>query len=126
MFFAGVRIWKFIVGFFIMLISFPFFWNFIKPYQQRRILSFLNPEMDPLGQGYQLIQSKIALGSGGLTGKGFLMGSQSYLKYLPEKQTDFIFTLIGEEFGFIGTIFILSLFFELILIAFYISIKSNH
>ena len=126
MFFAGVRIWKFIVGFFILLISFPFIWNFIKPYQQRRILSFLNPEMDPLGQGYQLIQSKIALGSGGLTGKGFLLGSQSYLKYLPEKQTDFIFTLIGEEFGFIGTIFIISLFFTLILIAFYISIKSNH
>tara|TARA_B100001750_G_C15039449_1_gene365899 strand:- start:36 stop:575 length:540 start_codon:yes stop_codon:yes gene_type:complete len=109
-----------------MLISIPFFWNFIQPYQQRRILSFLNPEIDPLGQGYQLIQSKIALGSGGFTGKGFLMGSQSYLKYLPEKQTDFIFTLIGEEFGFIGTIFIISLFFILILIAFYISIKSSH
>ncbi len=126
MFFAGVRIWKFIAGFVIILISFPFIWNFIKPYQQRRVISFLNPENDPLGQGYQLIQSKIALGSGGLTGKGFLMGSQSYLKYLPEKQTDFIFTHIGEEFGFIGTIFIIFLFFILILIAFYISIKSTH
>ena len=126
MFQAGVRIWKFIVGFIIMIVSFPFLWNFIKPYQQKRILSFLNPEYDPLGQGYQLMQSKIALGSGGLTGKGFLEGTQSYLDYLPEKQTDFIFTIIGEEFGFIGTIFIIFLFFLLLLIALYISVKSFH
>ena len=126
MFLAGVKIWKFVVSLLIMIISYPFFWNFIKPYQQKRILSFLNPESDPLGQGYQLIQSKIALGSGSLTGKGFLEGTQSYLEYLPEKQTDFIFTLIGEEFGFIGTIFIIFLYSLLILIAFYISIKSIH
>ena len=126
MFLAGVKIWKFVLGIIVMLISFPFLWNIIQPYQQRRILSFLNPESDPLGVGYQLIQSKIALGSGGLNGKGFLEGTQSYLEYLPEKQTDFIFTLIGEEFGFIGTIFIISLFFLLILIAFYISIKNQH
>ena len=126
MFLAGVKIWKFVVGLLIMIISYPFFWNSIKPYQQKRILSFLNPESDPLGQGYQLIQSKIALGSGSLSGKGFLEGTQSYLEYLPEKQTDFIFTLIGEEFGFIGTIFIILLYFLLILIAFYISIKSVH
>ena len=126
MFIAGVKIWKFVVGFLIMLISYPFFWNSIKPYQQKRILSFLNPESDPLGQGYQLIQSKIALGSGSLSGKGFLEGTQSYLEYLPAKQTDFIFTLIGEEFGFLGTIFIILLFLLLILIAFYISIKSIH
>jgi len=124
MFIAGVKIWKFVVGLLIMVISYPFFWNSIKPYQQKRILSFLNPESDPLGQGYQLIQSKIALGSGSLTGKGFLEGTQSYLEYLPEKQTDFIFTLIGEEFGFIGTIFVISLYSLLILIAFYISMKS--
>lgn len=126
MFIAGVKIWKFVTGLLIMVISYPFFWNSIKPYQQKRILSFLNPENDPLGLGYQLIQSKIALGSGSLTGKGFLEGTQSYLEYLPEKQTDFIFTLIGEEFGFIGTIFIIILYFLLILIAFYISIKSIH
>ena len=126
MFVAGVKIWKFVVGLLIMVISYPFFWNSIKSYQQKRILSFLNPESDPLGQGYQLIQSKIALGSGSLTGKGFLEGTQSYLEYLPEKQTDFIFTLIGEEFGFIGTIFVISLYSLLILIAFYISIKSVH
>ncbi len=126
MFIAGVKIWKFVVGLLIMVISYPFFWNSIKPYQQKRILSFLNPESDPLGQGYQLIQSKIALGSGSLTGKGFLEGTQSYLEFLPEKQTDFIFTLIGEEFGFIGTIFIIILFLFVITICFYISIKSSH
>ena len=124
MFIAGVRIWKFILGIVISIVSFPFLWNFFKPYQQKRILSFLNPESDPLGQGYQLIQSKIALGSGGLTGKGFLQGTQSYLEYLPEKQTDFIFTLLGEEFGFLGTMFVLVLFSLIIMICFYISIKS--
>ena len=126
LFVAGIKIWKFILGFLISIISIPILWNYIKPYQKDRIISFLNPESDPLGQGYQLIQSKIALGSGGSYGKGFLQGSQSYLEYLPEKQTDFIFTLIGEEFGFIGTIFIIILFFLLISICFYISIKSYH
>ena len=126
MFISGVRIWKFILGFVLSLFSFPFLWNYIQPYQKQRILSFLDPESDPLGQGYQLIQSKIALGSGAFSGKGFLQGTQSYLEYLPEKQTDFIFTLIGEEFGFVGTIFILILFTILILICFYVSIKSYH
>ena len=126
MFISGVRLWKFILGIFITFVSMPFFWNYIKPYQKKRILSFLNPESDPLGQGYQLIQSKIALGSGGLSGKGYLQGTQSYLEFLPEKQTDFIFTLIGEEFGFIGSLFIILLYSLLILICFYCSIKSNH
>ena len=126
MFISGVRIWKFIIGITLTIFSTPFLWNYIKPYQKNRILSFLNPESDPLGQGYQLIQSKIALGSGGLTGKGFLQGTQSYLEYLPEKQTDFIFTLIGEEFGFVGTMFILIIFILIILICFYISLKSSH
>ena len=83
---------------------------FFKPYQKSRILTFLNPERDPLGAGYQIIQSKIAIGSGGLFGKGFLQGSQSYLDYLPEKHTDFIFTLFSEEFGFFGSLFILFLY----------------
>ena len=126
MFIAGVRLWMFFIGILITLFSMPVIWNFIKPYQKNRILSFLNPESDPLGQGYQLIQSQIALGSGALTGKGFLGGTQSYLEYLPEKQTDFIFTLIGEEFGFIGTIFIIFLFIILILISFYVSFKTTH
>ena len=110
MFIAGVRIWKFALGIIVSTISFPFLWNFFKPYQQKRILSFLNPESDPLGQGYQLIQSKIALGSGGFLGKGFLRGSQSYLDYLPEKHTDFIFTLFSEEFGFMGSLLLLSIY----------------
>jgi len=126
LFIAGIRIWKFVLGAIITFGSFPFLWKLIEPYQQKRFLSFLNPELDPLGQGYQLIQSKIALGSGGVIGKGFLEGTQSYLEYLPEKQTDFIFTLIGEEFGFLGTLFILILFVLLITICFYIGIKSYH
>ncbi|MDC0194699.1 rod shape-determining protein RodA [Alphaproteobacteria bacterium] len=126
MFASGVRIWKFVSGTIIGIVSIPFLLNYLEPYQQKRIFSFLNPESDPLGQGYQLIQSKIALGSGGLFGKGFLQGTQSYLEYLPEKQTDFIFTLIGEEFGFLGTLFIIIIYFLIILICFYISIKSYH
>ena len=126
LFSAGIRMWKFVTGFIVTILSIPILLNYIQPYQKNRIISFLNPESDPLGQGYQLIQSKIALGSGGSYGKGFLQGSQSYLEYLPEKQTDFIFTLIGEEFGFIGTIFVIILFFLLISICFYISIKSYH
>ncbi|MDC6447786.1 rod shape-determining protein RodA [Alphaproteobacteria bacterium] len=123
LFLAGIRLWKFLFGFIMTIISIPIILQFIKPYQKDRIVSFLNPESDPLGRGYQLIQSKIALGSGGATGKGFLQGTQSYLEYLPEKQTDFIFTLIGEEFGFIGTIFIIFLFIILIAVCYFISIK---
>lgn len=87
---------------------------FLKPYQKLRILTFLNPERDPLGAGYQIIQSKIAVGSGGFLGKGFLQGTQSYLDYLPEKHTDFIFTLFSEEFGFVGSVFIILLYTLLI------------
>ena len=126
LFIVGIRLWKFILGFIATIISIPILLQFIKPYQRERIISFLNPESDPLGQGYQLIQSKIALGSGGSTGKGFLQGTQSYLEYLPEKQTDFIFTLIGEEFGFLGTIFIICLFILLIAVCYFISIKCFH
>ena len=125
-FLVGISLWKFIFGFAVTIISIPLFLKFIKPYQRDRVISFLNPESDPLGQGYQLIQSKIALGSGGATGKGFLQGTQSYLEYLPEKQTDFIFTLIGEEFGFIGTLFIIFLFILLIGVCYFISLKCFH
>ena len=75
-----------------------------------RILTFLDPDRDPLGAGYQIIQSKIAIGSGGLDGKGFLKGTQSYLEFLPEKHTDFIFTLFSEEFGFVGSVGLLILY----------------
>ena len=126
LFASGIRLWKFGLGIIVVVSAIPLLLNYLKPYQKDRVISFLNPEADALGRGYQLIQSKIALGSGGLSGKGFLEGTQSYLQYLPEKQTDFIFTLIGEEFGFIGTIFIIFLFLLVISICFYISIKSNH
>ena len=92
----------------------PFIISILKPYQKSRILTFFNPERDPLGAGYQIIQSKIAIGSGGMHGKGFLQGTQSYLEFLPEKHTDFIFTLFSEEFGFIGSILLIFLYALLI------------
>ena len=107
---AGVRAKFFAYIALIFLSLLPVAISFLKPYQKARILTFLNPEKDPLGAGYQIIQSKIAVGSGGLFGKGFLNGSQSYLDYLPEKHTDFIFTLFSEEFGFSGSLFILSIY----------------
>ena len=107
---AGVRVKFFAYSILIFVALLPIAISFLKPYQKARILTFLNPEKDPLGAGYQIIQSKIAIGSGGLFGKGFLNGSQSYLDYLPEKHTDFIFTLFSEEFGFFGSVFILLLY----------------
>ena len=104
---AGVNIKYFFYSFLMLVISAPFVISFLKPYQKLRILTFFDPDKDPLGAGYQIIQSKIAVGSGGLTGKGFLKGTQGYLEFLPEKHTDFIFTLYSEEFGFIGSIFLL-------------------
>jgi len=107
---AGVRVKFFTISGVAFIALLPIAISFLKPYQKSRILTFLNPERDPLGAGYQIIQSKIAIGSGGLFGKGFLQGSQSYLDYLPEKHTDFIFTLFSEEFGFVGSLFILILY----------------
>ena len=107
---AGVRAKFFVFSGLAMVALLPIAISFLKPYQKSRILTFLNPDRDPLGAGYQIIQSKIAIGSGGLFGKGFLNGSQSYLDYLPEKHTDFIFTLFSEEFGFAGSLFILILY----------------
>ena len=107
---AGVKM-KFFAYLGVIFLSItPIAISFLKPYQKSRILTFLDPSRDPLGAGYQITQSKIAIGSGGLFGKGFLNGSQSYLDYLPEKHTDFIFTLFSEEFGFFGSCFILTLY----------------
>ena len=108
--FAGLNHKYFFYSFLISIISLPFIISFLKPYQKLRVLTFLNPDRDPLGAGYQIIQSKIAVGSGGIWGKGFLKGTQSYLEFLPEKHTDFIFTLFSEEFGFIGSIGLLLLY----------------
>ena len=111
---AGVNIKYFIFSSILFIISAPFVISFLKPYQKLRILSFFNPERDPLGAGYQIIQSKIAVGSGGFYGKGFLKGTQGYLEFLPEKHTDFIFTLFSEEFGFLGSLVLLILYAILI------------
>ncbi len=111
---GGVKIKYFFYSFVSFLIALPFIISFLKPYQKLRILTFLDPDRDPLGAGYQIIQSKIAIGSGGFYGKGFLKGTQSYLDFLPEKHTDFIFTLFSEEFGFIGSILLLILYLIII------------
>jgi len=111
---AGVNVKYFFYSSLIFIISAPFVISFLKPYQKLRILTFFDPDKDPLGAGYQIIQSKIAVGSGGLFGKGFLKGTQGYLEFLPEKHTDFIFTLFSEEFGFIGSIILLLIYAILI------------
>ena len=108
--FAGINYKYFIYTILGFIISLPFVIAFLKPYQKLRVLTFLNPDKDPLGAGYQIIQSKIAVGSGGLFGKGFLKGTQSYLEFLPEKHTDFIFTLFSEEFGFVGSALLLLIY----------------
>ena len=107
---AGLNIKYFIYSSLVFVISMPFVISMLEPYQKLRILAFFSPDKDPLGAGYQIIQSKIAIGSGGLTGKGFLRGTQSYLDFLPEKHTDFIFTLFSEEHGFAGSLFLLILY----------------
>ena len=108
--FAGLNQKYFFYSFLMSILSLPFIISFLKPYQKLRVLTFLNPDRDPLGAGYQIIQSKIAVGSGGLFGKGFLKGTQSYLEFLPEKHTDFIFTLFSEEFGFLGSVILLLIY----------------
>lgn len=110
LFIAGVRLWKFAIVIAGGLACVPVVWQSLHGYQQERILTFLNPERDPLGAGYHILQSKIALGSGGIWGKGFLEGTQSHLSFLPERQTDFIFTMMAEEFGLAGGLGLLALY----------------
>jgi len=107
---VGLHVRFFVYSSLTFLVSMPFIVSVLEPYQKLRVLTFFNPERDPLGAGYQIIQSKIAVGSGGLTGKGFLKGTQSYLEFLPEKHTDFIFTLFSEEHGFTGSVVILLIY----------------
>lgn len=127
-FVAGVRIWKFALVIISGLISLPIIWNIMHDYQKRRVMIFLNPEEDLLGDGYNIMQSKIAIGSGGLYGKGLLSGSQVQLSFLPEKHTDFIFTILAEEWGFYGVILVLIFYLLLIFIIYSIaiSIKNNY
>ena len=123
--FAGINHKYFIYTMLGFLISLPFIISFLKPYQKLRVLTFLNPDRDPLGAGYQIIQSKIAVGSGGIFGKGFLKGTQSYLEFLPEKHTDFIFTLFSEEFGFVGSATLLIIYAIIIYRVISIGISSR-
>jgi rod shape determining protein RodA len=124
---AGVRLWKFIVVALAGIGAVPVAWNFLHDYQKNRILTFLNPESDPLGTGYHITQSKIAMGSGGLAGKGFMKGSQAYLNYLPERQTDFIFAMLSEELGMIGGVLLLLLYTVLFVYGYAIAFNSrNH
>lgn len=109
-FLAGAPRWLFVVSGVGVAAAIPVVWQFMRPYQKSRVLTFMNPEADPLGAGYQITQSKIALGSGGLSGKGFLGGTQSHLNFLPEMKTDFIFTALVEEFGLIGALVVLGLY----------------
>jgi rod shape determining protein RodA len=122
---AGMR-WQLIVGFLILgLISAPIIWRFMHGYQRQRVITFLNPESDPLASGYHIIQSKIAIGSGGFFGKGWLQGTQSHLQFLPEHATDFIFSVAGEEFGFFGVLILLSAFIVIFLRCLYISLEAQ-
>ncbi|MCW2243062.1 rod shape-determining protein RodA [Azospirillum canadense] len=112
---AGVRIWKFLLVIGGGLSAIPIAWEFLHDYQKQRVYTFLEPETDPLGAGYNILQSKIALGSGGLFGKGFMAGSQSQLMFLPEKHTDFIFVVLAEEFGMVGALTLLALYLMLLI-----------
>ncbi len=123
---AGVRIWMFVLALAAALAAIPVAWQFLHEYQRQRILTFFDPESDPLGAGYHILQSKIALGSGGVLGKGFLQGSQSHLNFLPEKQTDFIFTMLAEEFGLVGGLGLLVLYLLLLVYGFAISLRARN
>jgi len=124
-FVAGVRLWKFGLALAAAGAAVPIVWSTLRTYQQKRILTFLDPESDPLGAGYHILQSKIALGSGGLFGKGFMQGSQSHLNFLPEKQTDFIFTMMAEEFGMAGGLLLLGLYILIMIYGFAIGLRSR-
>jgi rod shape determining protein RodA len=123
---AGVRIWKFLVVIGAGVGALPIAWEFLHDYQKRRVFTFLEPESDPLGAGYNILQSKIALGSGGLFGKGFMMGTQSQLAFLPEKHTDFIFVVLAEEFGMVGALALLGLYCLLLIYGMIITVTCRN
>jgi rod shape determining protein RodA len=126
MYLGGVRARWFVAAGIAAASAVPVAWHFLHDYQQKRILTFLHPEQDPLGAGYHIMQSKIALGSGGLYGRGFMQGTQAHLNFLPEKQTDFIFTMLGEEFGLVGGLVLLTLYAILFLYGMRIALQTRH
>lgn len=123
---AGVRWWWFVLVLVVIAIAAPFLYEHLHTYQKQRIEIFLNPGADPLGAGYNIIQSKIALGSGGMFGQGYLHGTQNQLNFLPEKQTDFVFTIIAEEFGFLGSLGVLALLMSIVAMAYYTALTCSH
>lgn len=124
-FLGGLAWWKFAIAGAVAGGAAPLAWTFLHDYQRDRVMTFLEPERDPLGAGYHIVQSKIALGSGGPFGKGFMEGSQAQLSFLPEKHTDFVFTMMAEEFGFFGSIFLLGLYALILFYCFGISLRSQ-
>lgn len=122
---AGVKWWKFALGVAILAVILPYGWEHLHDYQRARLMTFVNPEADPLGAGYNIIQSKIALGSGGVWGRGFGMGTQSQLQFLPEKHTDFIFVVLSEEFGMVGALAVLFLYFILFAYSYVIALTAR-
>jgi len=126
MFAAGVRMWIFGAALVAVLAAIPMVWRLaLHGYQKERVLTFINPERDPLGAGYHITQSKIALGSGGMFGKGFMQGTQSHLSFLPEKQTDFIFTMLAEEFGMVGGLVLIGLYVFIIAYGIAIAVRAR-
>ena len=123
---GGVRWWKFIIVIAAVAAILPIAWHHLHDYQKARLMTFMNPGADPLGRGYNILQSKIALGSGGLFGRGFGHGTQSQLQFLPEKHTDFIFVVLAEEFGMVGALFLLFLYFVLIAYGFIIALTCHN
>jgi len=126
LFVAGVRLWMFLAAAIAAVGCLPLAWSFMHDYQRKRVLTFLDPDRDPLGAGYHITQSKIAIGSGGLFGKGWLQGTQSSLNFLPEKQTDFIFTTFVEEWGMVGALVLLALFTLVLVWGFSIAMRCQH
>ncbi len=126
LFAAGVRIWYFVAVGVAGLAAIPAGWYTLKDYQRARIMTFLDPESDPMGAGYHIMQSKIAFGSGGISGRGFLKGTQAHLDFLPEKHTDFIFTTLAEEFGMTGGMFFLTLCFAVLAYSIMVSVRIGH
>lgn len=123
---AGVRLWKFALILGTAGVAAPIAYEHLHDYQRARITTFLDPESDPLGAGYNIIQSKIALGSGGIWGKGFLQGTQGHLNFLPEKQTDFIFTMLAEEFGLVGALSVLGLLMLVVGFCYLVALRCRH
>ena len=126
LFAAGLRLVFFVLGGGATLLSVPVLWTFLKPYQKQRVLSFLDPESDPLGSSYHIVQSKIALGSGGVFGKGLFQGTQGHLNFLPEKHTDFIFAMFAEELGFFGGSLLIGLYIVLLSLCMGTALGTKH